>query len=89
MKLSQYMIDCCNCLRTERKFPLDATLAHMIQLGQLSDRVYTVLGSATGENVDTDNIGLLMHLQSLLLHLKELETEGRLAANKSGERILS
>ena len=89
MKLSQYMMDCCSCLQTEQKNPVDATLAHMIQLGQLSERIYIVLGPVTGENVDTDNIGLLMHMHSLLSHLKELETKGRLATNKSGERILS
>ena len=87
-KLSQYITDCCNCLQSEQKFPVDATLPHMIRLGQLSDQIYTVLGSATRENFDTDNIGVRMHLQSLHSQLKELETESHLASNKSGKRIL-
>lgn len=87
MKLSQYMFDCCICLQREQKFSVDTTLPHMIRLGQLGDRIYTALGSVSRENSDADNIGVRMHLQSLQSQLKELENQGRLAANKSGKRI--
>lgn len=60
----------------------------MIRLAQLGDQIHSVLGSASRENSDVDNVGLRMDLQSLQSQLKELETGGQLTANRNGKQIL-
>ena len=82
------MTDCCNLLRTERKFHIDATLSHKIRLGQLGDRLHTVLGSESSEKLDIDNVWVQLHLQLLQSQLEELKTEGRLITNESCKQIL-
>ncbi len=87
LELSKYMTDCCNCLQAERKFPSDTTLPYMIRLGQLGDRIHTVLRSESSDKFDADNVWVRMHLQLLQSQLKELETEDRLTANERGRQI--
>ena len=82
------MTDCCNLLQTEQRSPVDAALPHMIRLAQLGDQIHTVLGSASRENFDADNVGLRMDLQSLQSQLKELEPGGHLTANGNGKQSL-
>lgn len=81
MELTKYMTDCCNFLQMERKFPVDAILPHMIRLGELGDRLHTVLGSESSEKPDVDNVWVRSHLQLLQSQLEELKTEGRLITN--------
>ena len=60
----------------------------MIRLGQLGDRLHTVLGSESSEKLDVDNVWVRLHLQLLQSQLEELKTEGRLITNKTCKQIL-